>query len=78
MASVDLGEGCEVMNWKGWKDFTIKPHKSYYEIYFGKRLISTADTEQEAQADIEEYKQEIIDYIDTGVMRDWRTAVFFS
>lgn len=61
-----------------WPEFSIQPYKEYYCVYYGKRLISTADTISEAEEDITEYKRQIDEYIDTGVMRDWRTAVFFS
>lgn len=61
-----------------WPEFRIVPNRTYYDIYYGRRRISTADTEHEAEADIAEYKRQIQEYIDTGVMHDWRTAVFFS
>ena len=61
-----------------WLQFSIQPCREYYCVYYGKRLISTADTIREAEEDIAEYKRQINEYIDTGVMHDWRTAVFFS
>lgn len=61
------------------KEFWIRQHPhGYYEVMFGKRIISTADTLHEAEQDIEKYNIDIQTCIDTGVMTDWRTAVFFS
>lgn len=61
-----------------WPQFSIQLCKEHYCVYYGKKLISTADTISEAEEDITEYQRQINEYIDTGVMHDWRTAVFFS
>lgn len=60
------------------KEFWIRKKRNYYEVMYGQRVMCIADSEHEASMDIAKYKKDIEEYIDTGVMRDWRTAVFFS
>ncbi|MGF6375061.1 hypothetical protein M2140_000095 [Clostridiales Family XIII bacterium PM5-7] len=65
------------MMWAQNYEFEIKQNRGYYEVYHGKRLISTADNYHEAEEDVRDYESQIESYIRTGKMTDYRTAVFF-
>ena len=40
-----------------WPQFSIQLCKEHYCVYYGKKLISTADTISEAEEDITEYQR---------------------
>lgn len=57
-------------------EFSIRRNKEHFEVLHGKMLISTADTEREAENDIEKYNQMIDHYIQTGDLQNQLVAVF--
>lgn len=58
-------------------EFSIKPKRNYFEVYYGNKRISTADSLHEAERDIETYEDQIKEYIQTGILTDSRIACFF-
>ena len=54
---------------------TIRQKKDYYEILHRGYLISTADSEHEAEADIEEYERQVDEYIRTGNLLSQTVAI---
>lgn len=55
--------------------FKIEKNREYYEIRHNGLLISTADTEHEAERDIEEYENQIEQYIKTGNLANQTVAI---
>lgn len=53
----------------------INKKKDYYEVLHRGLLISTADTEREAEEDIEEYERQVEEYINTGNLLSQTVAI---
>lgn len=57
-------------------DFSIRKFRNYYQILHRGMLISTADTEHQAEQDIIEYCRMIDEYISTGNLKSQLVAIF--
>lgn len=57
-------------------EFSIRRNRDHFQVMYGNMLISTADTEKEAEHDIENYNQMIDHYIQTGDLQSQLVAVF--
>lgn len=55
--------------------FKIEKNRDYYEIRHNGILISTADTEREAENDVEEYQNQVEEYIRTGNLANQTVAI---